>query len=97
VEVQATGRRHYPARVLYYAARAFVDLKGPVKTNKPLYDWSVFFSDANNGAAMQRTSHPEAKEAFEILKSMSATAQYLAQIPQRPPCGEGLSVNTVQR
>jgi hypothetical protein len=69
----------------------------PVKTNKPLYDWSVFFSDVNNGAAMERISHPEAKEAFEILKSMSATAQYLAQIPQRPPCEEGLSVNPVQR
>ena len=42
---------------------------------KPLCDWSVFFSDVNNGAAMERISHPQAKEAFEILKSLSATAQ----------------------
>jgi predicted transposase/invertase (TIGR01784 family) len=53
----------------------FKDRLGLEKTNKPLYDWSVFFSDVNNGAAMERISHPEAKEAFEILKSMSATAQ----------------------
>jgi hypothetical protein len=45
---------------------------GLEKTNKPLYDWSVFFSDVNNGAAMERISHPEAKEAFEILKSLDA-------------------------
>jgi hypothetical protein len=51
------------------------DRKGLEKTNKPLYDWSVFFSDVNNGAAMERISHPQAKEAFEILKSMSATTQ----------------------
>jgi predicted transposase/invertase (TIGR01784 family) len=149
VEVQVTGRRHYPARVLYYAARAFVDqlaegedysklrsvigvhildfslfrapedleraqwrfgmlthheprraldtqlelnflelpkLKdrpGLEKTNKPLYDWSVFFSDVNNGAAMERISHPEAKEAFEILKSISATAQERKEAERR--------------
>jgi hypothetical protein len=53
------------------------------KTNKPLYDWSVFFSDVNNGAAMQRVSHPEAKEAFEILKSVSATAQERLEAERR--------------
>lgn len=44
-------------------------------TMKPLYDWIVFLSDVNNGAAMERISHPQAKVAFEILKSLSATAQ----------------------
>jgi predicted transposase/invertase (TIGR01784 family) len=149
VEVQVSGRQHYPARVLYYAARAFVDQlaededynklrsvigvhildfslfkeaedidraqwrfgmlthheprraldtqlelnflelpklknrQGLEKTNKPLYDWSVFFSDVNNGAAMQRVSHPEAKEAFEILKSVSATAQERLEAERR--------------
>ncbi len=149
VEVQVTGRHHYPARVLYYAARTFVDqlaegqnygklrsvvgvhvldfslfkeagdrdraqwrfamaschqpqklldtqlelnfleltkLKdrlGLEKTDKPLYDWSVFFSDVNNGAAMERISHPQAKEAFEILKSMSATAQERLEAERR--------------
>jgi predicted transposase/invertase (TIGR01784 family) len=149
VEVQVSGRRHYPARVLYYAARAFVeqlaegedysklrsvigvhildfslfkeaedrdqaqwrfcmlthheprraldtqlelnflelpklkDRPGLEKTNKPLYDWSVFFSDVNNGAAMERISHPEAKEAFEILKSVSATAQERKEAERR--------------
>jgi flagellar biosynthesis/type III secretory pathway protein FliH len=51
------------------------DREGLEKINKPLYDWSLFLSDVNNGVAMQRISHPQAKEAFEILKSMSATAQ----------------------
>jgi predicted transposase/invertase (TIGR01784 family) len=149
VEVQVSGRRHYPARVLYYAARAFVDqlaegedysklrsvigvhildfslfkeaedrdqaqwrfsmlshdepqraldtqlelnflelpklkeCRGLEKTNKPLYDWSVFFSDVNNGAAMERISHPQAKEAFEILKSVSATAQERKEAERR--------------
>jgi predicted transposase/invertase (TIGR01784 family) len=59
------------------------DRKGLEKTNKPLYDWSVFFSDVNNGAAMERISHPEAKEAFEILKSMSATAQERQEAERR--------------
>ena len=59
------------------------DRQGLEKTNKPLYDWSVFFSDVNNGAAMQRISHPEAKEAFEILKSMSATAQERKEAERR--------------
>ncbi|MFZ9813625.1 MAG: Rpn family recombination-promoting nuclease/putative transposase, partial [Burkholderiaceae bacterium] len=141
VEVQVNYQSHYPARVLYYAARALVDQlgegenygelrsvigvhilnfslfrapddleraqwrfgmlthheprraldtqlelnflelpklkdgQGLEKTKKPLYDWGAFFSDVNNGAAMERISHPQAKEAFEILKSMSATAQ----------------------
>jgi len=41
------------------------DLRGLEKTNKPLYDWSVFFSDVNNGVAMERISHPQAKEVFD--------------------------------
>jgi len=59
------------------------DRPGLEKTNKPLYDWSVFFSDVNNGAAMERISHPEAKEAFEILKSVSATAQERQEAERR--------------
>ena len=59
------------------------DRPGLEKTNKPLYDWSVFFSDVNNGAAMERISHPEAKEAFEILKSVSATAQERKEAERR--------------
>ncbi|HSG20889.1 MAG TPA: DUF4351 domain-containing protein, partial [Burkholderiaceae bacterium] len=56
---------------------------GLEKTNKPLYDWSVFFPDVNNGAAMQRITHPEAKEAFAILKSVSATAQERLEAERR--------------
>jgi hypothetical protein len=37
----------------------------------------------NNGAAMERISHPEAKEAFEILKSISATAQERKEAERR--------------
>jgi predicted transposase/invertase (TIGR01784 family) len=59
------------------------DCRGLEKTNKPLYDWSVFFSDVNNGAAMERISHPQAKEAFEILKSVSATAQERKEAERR--------------
>jgi hypothetical protein len=33
--------------------------RGLEKTNKPLYDWSVFFSDLNNGAAMEQVSPRE--------------------------------------
>lgn|GEM_PF-1865976 len=59
------------------------DRPGLEKTNKPLYDWSMFFSDVSNGAAMERISHPEAKEAFEILKSVSATAQERQEAERR--------------
>ena len=148
VEVQVSSQRDYPARSLYYIARAFVEqlssgeqygqlrtvigvnilnfalfraqeeeeraqwrfgmvtyqqpqraldiqlelnflelpkLKhlGLEKTNKPLYDWSVFFSDVNNGEAMEQITHPDVKEAFEILKSVSATAQERLEAERR--------------
>jgi predicted transposase/invertase (TIGR01784 family) len=143
VEVQVNSQRDYPARSLYYIARAFVEqlssgeqygqlrsvigvnilnfalfrapeeeeraqwrfgmvtyhqpqraldiqlelpkLKhlGLEKTNKPLYDWSVFFSDVNNGEAMEQITHPDVKEAFEILKSVSATAQERLEAERR--------------
>ena len=148
VEVQVSSQRDYPARSLYYIARAFVEqlssgerygklrsvigvnilnfalfrapaeqaraqwrfgmvschepqraldiqlelnflelpkLKGLglEKTNKPLYDWSVFFSDANDGEAMEQVTHPDVKEAFEILKSVSATAQERLEAERR--------------
>ena len=56
---------------------------GLEKTNKPLYDWSVFFSDVNNGEAMEQITHPDVKEAFEILKSVSATAQERLEAERR--------------
>ena len=56
---------------------------GLEKINKPLYDWSVFFSDVNNGAAMEQITHPDVKEAFEILKSVSATAQERLEAERR--------------
>ena len=148
VEVQVSAQRDYPARSLYYIARAFVEqlssgeqygklrsvigvnilnfalfraqeeeeraqwrfgmvtyhqpqraldvqlelnflelpkLKhlGLEKINKPLYDWSVFFSDVNNGEAMEQITHPDVKEAFEILKSVSATAQERLEAERR--------------
>ena len=57
--------------------------QGLEKTNKPLYDWSVFFSDANDGEAMEQVTHPDVKEAFEILKSVSATAQERLEAERR--------------
>jgi predicted transposase/invertase (TIGR01784 family) len=56
---------------------------GLEKTNKPLYDWGVFFSDVNNGEAMEQITHPDVKEAFEILKSVSATAQERLEAERR--------------
>lgn len=56
---------------------------GLEKINKPLYDWSVFFSDVNNGEAMEQITHPDVKEAFEILKSVSATAQERLEAERR--------------
>jgi hypothetical protein len=47
---------------------------GLEKTNKPLYDWCLFFSNPN-GVAMEQITHPSVKEAFAVLKSVSATAQ----------------------
>jgi len=56
---------------------------GLEKINKPLFDWSVFFSDVNNGEAMEQITHPDVKEAFEILKSVSATAQERLEAERR--------------
>jgi len=58
-------------------------MAGLEKTNKPLYDWSVFFSDVNNREAMEQITHPGVKEAFEILKSVSATAQERLEAERR--------------
>ena len=55
---------------------------GLEKTNKPLYDWCLFFSNPN-GAAMEQITHPSVKEAFAVLKSMSATAQERADAEKR--------------
>jgi hypothetical protein len=43
----------------------------------------VFFSDANDGEAMEQVTHPDVKEAFEILKSVSATAQERLEAERR--------------
>ena len=55
---------------------------GLEKTNKPLYDWCLFFSNPN-GAAMEQITHPDVKEAFAVLKSVSATAQERADAEKR--------------
>jgi hypothetical protein len=59
------------------------DLQGLEKTNKPLYEWRVFFSDVNIGAATEHVSHPQAKETFEILNSVSAAAQERLEAERR--------------
>ena len=55
---------------------------GLEKTNKPLYDWCLFFSNPN-GVAMEQITHPSVKEAFAVLKSVSATAQERADAEKR--------------
>ena len=55
---------------------------GLEKTNKPLYDWCLFFSNPN-GVAMEQITHPDVKEAFAVLKSVSATAQERADAEKR--------------
>ena len=55
---------------------------GLEKTNKPLYDWCLFFSNPN-GVVMEQITHPEVKEAFAVLKSVSATAQERADAEKR--------------
>ncbi len=55
---------------------------GLEKTNKPLYDWCLFFSNPN-GVVMEQITHPDVKEAFAVLKSVSATAQERADAEKR--------------
>jgi predicted transposase/invertase (TIGR01784 family) len=55
---------------------------GLEKTNKPLYDWCLFFSNPN-GVAMEQITHPSVKEAFAVLKSVSATAEERADAEKR--------------
>ncbi len=55
---------------------------GLEKTNKPLYDWCLFFSNPN-GVDMEQITHPSVKEAFAVLKSVSATAQERADAEKR--------------
>ena len=55
---------------------------GLEKTNKPLYDWCLFFSNPN-GVDMEQITHPDVKEAFAVLKSVSATAQERADAEKR--------------
>ncbi|MFZ9723608.1 MAG: Rpn family recombination-promoting nuclease/putative transposase [Burkholderiaceae bacterium] len=55
---------------------------GLEKTNKPLYDWGLFFSDPN-GVAMEQITHPNVQEAFAVLKSVSATAEERADAERR--------------
>jgi predicted transposase/invertase (TIGR01784 family) len=55
---------------------------GLEKTNKPLYDWCLFFSNPN-GVVMEQITHPSVKEAFAVLKSVSATAQERADAEKR--------------
>ena len=55
---------------------------GLEKTNKPLYDWCLFFSNPN-GVDMEQITHPDVKEAFAVLKSVSATAQERADADKR--------------
>ena len=55
---------------------------GLEKTNKPLYDWCLFFSNPN-GVDVEQITHPSVKEAFAVLKSVSATAQERADAEKR--------------
>ena len=55
---------------------------GLEKTNKPLYDWCLFFSNPN-GVDMEQITHPSVKEAFAVLKSVSATAEERADAEKR--------------
>jgi hypothetical protein len=55
---------------------------GLEKTNKPLYDWCLFFSNPN-GVVMEQITHPDVKEAFAVLKSVSATAEERADAEKR--------------
>ena len=55
---------------------------GLEKTNKPLYDWCLFFSNPN-GVDVEQITHPSVKEAFAVLKSVSATAEERADAEKR--------------